>query len=167
MIIIINNRVLSWFCIIRSFAFSPSTQQNCKFQKQKNQEKQSRKTIKKKKRKRRTTQRWNIHKQSLTTNNGWSYFGKFNPARQINKTLQRSVLRQKTRFELQVSCGEFGITLRMQPWSWLKTLKCDTEWDFNLAEPQVLIDIRYSAKVRGVVQSAQHAILYKSWCIQG
>ena len=53
----------------------------------------------------------------LQENNGWSYFGKFNPAIQINKTLKRSVLRQKTCFELQVSCGDFVITLRMQSWS--------------------------------------------------
>ena len=26
-----NNRVLSWFCITRSFSFSPSTQQSCEF----------------------------------------------------------------------------------------------------------------------------------------
>ena len=44
-----------------------------------------------------------------------SYFRKLNPAIQINETLKRPVLYQRTWSELELSCGEFLITLRMQP----------------------------------------------------
>ena len=40
-----------------------------------------------------------------------------NPTRQINDTLKRAVLHQKTCSEPHVLCGEFVTTLRMQPWS--------------------------------------------------
>ena len=74
------------------------------------------KNVKKKRKKNDTKMK---HPQIITYKKamGEIILGNLTPLAKSIKTLKRSVLRQKKCFELQVSCGKFVITLRMQPWS--------------------------------------------------
>ena len=70
-----NSHWVRWEKKVHNFSHKTETR---KFQRQKNPKRINKK--KSRKEQNWTTQRWNIHKQSLTKSNGWSYFGKFNPA---------------------------------------------------------------------------------------